>query len=84
MLIPYEALLQLPQDTFNNLIKEYLLTQVEDGSFGMLDDQQLATAIEKCKQSLKQGELKVEFSEEDESIAIRHKDHIIYPTAEQD
>ncbi|MCC4834139.1 YheU family protein [Shewanella sp. 1_MG-2023] len=82
MLIPYEALLQLPQETLNNLIKEYLLTQVEDGSFGQLDDQQIAAAIEKCKHSLKLGELKVEFSEEDESIAIRHKDQIIYPTAE--
>ena len=82
MLIPYEALQQLPQETLNNLIKEYLLTQVEDGSFGQLDDEQIAVAIEKCKQLLKQGELKVEFSEEDESIAIRHKDQIIYPTAE--
>ncbi|GIU48855.1 MULTISPECIES: YheU family protein [Shewanella] len=84
MLIPYEALLQLPQETLNNLIKEYLLTQVEDGSFGQLDDHQIEAAIEKCKQSLKQGELKVEFSEEDESIAIRHKDQIIYPTVEAD
>ncbi|WP_144211178.1 YheU family protein [Shewanella donghaensis] len=80
MLIPYDALLQLPQDTLNNLIKEYLFTQVEDGSFGQLDNQQLQNAIDQCKQALKQGELKVEFSEEDESIAIRQKDHLAYPT----
>ncbi|WP_119967940.1 YheU family protein [Shewanella japonica] len=84
MLIPFEALQQLPPDTLNNLIKEYLFTQVEDGSFGQLNDDQIQLAIEKCKQSLKQGELKVEYSEDDESIAIRHKDQIIYPTTDFD
>lgn len=38
MLIPYESLLQLPKETLDNLIKEYLLSQVEDGSFDALGD----------------------------------------------
>ena len=33
MIIPYETLLGLDAETLNNLIKEHLLTQVEDGGF---------------------------------------------------
>ncbi|WP_299491272.1 YheU family protein [uncultured Shewanella sp.] len=76
MLVPFEALQQLPKDTINNLIKEYLFTQVEDGSFSHTDDKVLENAIIKCHQALKSGMLMVEYSEEDESIAIRHKDNI--------
>lgn len=76
MLVPYDALLQLPNATMDNLIKEYLLTQVEDGSFSDTDEQVYASAIERCKQLLKQEVLVVEFSEDDESIAIKHKEHL--------
>ncbi|WP_434928272.1 YheU family protein [Shewanella sp. HL-SH8] len=77
MIIPYSALHGLEGDTLNNLIKEYLFTQVEDGSFSELDSQQLLNMIKQCKQALKQGELVVEYSEEDESVAIRHIKNII-------
>ncbi len=76
MLIPYEALLQLPQETLANLIREYLLGQIEDGSFANLDDHTFAAAIAQCQQALKQGKLVLEYSEDDESFAIRHSDHV--------
>lgn len=76
MLVPYDALLQLPSATMDNLIKEYLLTQVEDGGFSDTDEQVYISAIERCKQLLKQEVLVVEFSEDDESIAIKHKEHL--------
>ena len=76
MLIPYETLLQLPKETLANVIREYLLGQVEDGSFASLDEQELAQAIVQCQQSLKQGKLKLEYSEDDESFAIRSAEQI--------
>ncbi|GGM83045.1 YheU family protein [Shewanella xiamenensis] len=76
MLIPYNALLQLPKETLVNLIREYLLGQVEDGSFTSLDEQELSGAIVQCQQALKQGKLVLEYSEEDESFAIRHADQV--------
>ncbi|ASF15634.1 YheU family protein [Shewanella xiamenensis] len=76
MLIPYDALLQLPKETLVNLIREYLLGQVEDGSFTSLDEQELSGAIVQCQQALKQGKLVLEYSEEDESFAIRHADQV--------
>lgn len=76
MLIPYDALLQLPKETLANLIREYLLGQVEDGSFTSLDEQELSAAIAQCQQSLKQGKLVLEYSEDDESFAIRHADQV--------
>lgn len=76
MLVPYDALLQLPSATMENLIKEYLLTQVENGGFSDTDEQALSSAIGHCKQLLKQGVLVVEFSEDDESIAIKHSEHL--------
>ncbi|MCL1142267.1 YheU family protein [Shewanella gaetbuli] len=77
MIIPYDALGNLQVETLNNLIKEYLFTQVEDGSFSEMNDQQIAAMIAQCKHALKVGELLVEYSEEDESISIRHKHNII-------
>ncbi|MCF1427921.1 MAG: YheU family protein [Shewanella sp.] len=77
MLIPYSALQQLPADTLNNLIREYLLSQVEDGGFDTLSDELLQTATQRCRDALKKGELVVEYSEEDESIAIRSRDNTI-------
>ena len=41
MIIPYETLLGLDTETLNNVIKEYLLTQVEDGSFSEFNSQPL-------------------------------------------
>lgn len=76
MLIPFDALSSLPEATLNNVIKEYLFSQVEDGGFDALGEHSLETAIIQCKQALKQGQLMVEYSEEDESIAIRRKDDI--------
>ncbi|QYJ70735.1 YheU family protein [Shewanella sp. FJAT-51649] len=76
MLIPYDALLQLPKETLTNLIREYLLGQVEDGSFTSLDEQELSAAIAQCQQALKQGKLVLEYSEDDESFAIRHADQV--------
>ncbi|ABK49622.1 MULTISPECIES: YheU family protein [Shewanella] len=76
MLIPYDALLQLPKETLANLIREYLLGQVEDGSFTSLDEQELSAAIAQCQQALKQGKLVLEYSEDDESFAIRHADQV--------
>ncbi|NLQ21306.1 YheU family protein [Shewanella sp. S-1] len=76
MLIPYETLLQLPKETLANVIREYLLGQVEDGSFASLDEQELMQTIVQCQQALKQGKLKLEYSEDDESFAIRSADQI--------
>lgn len=81
MLVPYESLLSLDSDTFNRLVKEYLLAQVEDGSFIDLDEQQVERATLQCKQALKKGDLVVEYSEDDESIAIRQRDQLSRPTS---
>ena len=59
MIIPYETLLGLDTETLNNVIKEYLLTQVEDGSFSEFNSQPLSGMINQCKQALKTGELVV-------------------------
>ncbi|NMH65336.1 YheU family protein [Shewanella salipaludis] len=76
MLVPYEALSQLPSETLDSLMREYLLTQVEDGSFANLGEEEILAALAQCRQALKQGKLLVEYSEEDESIAIRHHDQV--------
>ncbi len=77
MLVPYEALQQLPADTLNNLIKEYLFAQMEDGSFAVLDSEKLTLAIAQCKRALEREELVVEYSEDDESIAIRPTEYTV-------
>ncbi|MGS0827324.1 YheU family protein [Shewanella sp. 0m-8] len=77
MLVPYESLSQLPSDTFDNLIKEYLISQVEDGSFSGDGQHSMEKAIVQCKAALKQGILVVEYSEEEESIGIRRKEDIV-------
>ncbi len=81
MLVPYKALQQLPADTLNNLIKEYLFTQMEDGSFATMDNEKLIAAIAQCKQALARSELVVEYSEDDESIAIRPKEYTVVITS---
>ncbi|WP_394130402.1 YheU family protein [Shewanella maritima] len=77
MIVPFDALLNLPQETFEQMIKEHLITQVEDGGFDQASKAQLIQAIALCKQKLKSGELVVEFSEEDETIAIKAKDQLL-------
>ena len=84
MLVPYESLTQLSSDTFNNLIKEYLISQVEDGSFSGEGEHSMERAIEQCKAALKQGILVVEYSEEDESIGIRRREDIVIQENQQD
>ncbi|MBT1443820.1 YheU family protein [Shewanella sp. JM162201] len=76
MIVPFEALKQLPPDTLNNLIREYLLTQVEDGSFDGLESSGMEQAIAQCRALLKRGELVVEYSEDNDSIGIRHKSQL--------
>ena len=77
MIVPYESLISLPRETLNNLIKEYLFSQVEDGSFTTMDGDHFEKAQSRCHEMLKQGSLVVEYSENDESIGIRHIDQII-------
>lgn len=74
VLIPFDSLSQLPQETLDNLIKEHLLSQIEDINFDNLDLSQINLAIEQCKLALKKGELIVEYGEVDESIAIKSKE----------
>lgn len=81
MLVPYEALLQLSAATLDNLIREYLLSQIEDGSFSDLDEIAVQRASERCRHALQTGELVVEYSEEDESVAIRSREQIIQRTS---
>ncbi len=76
MLVPFEALQTLPKETLDNLIREYLFSQVEDGSFVELGDESNQQATAKCMMMLKKKELLVEYSEEDESIAIRSREEI--------
>ncbi len=84
MLVPYESLVQLPSETFDNLIKEYLISQVEDGSFSGDGEHSMERAIVQCKAALKQGILVVEYSEEEESIGIRRKEDIVVQDWQQD
>lgn len=84
MLVPYQSLLQLPAETLDNLIKEFLFTQTEDGSFASLDGEALARAIKQCRQALARSELVVEYSEEDESIAIRHRQDTLTQQSQDD
>ncbi|GIU19628.1 MULTISPECIES: YheU family protein [unclassified Shewanella] len=84
MLVPYESLTQLPSETFDNLIKEYLISQVEDGSFSGDGEHSMDRAIVQCRAALKQGILVVEYNEEEESIGIRRKEDIVYQESDYD
>ena len=84
MLVPYESLSQLSSETFDNLIKEYLISQVEDGSFSGDGEHCMDRAIIQCKTALKQGLLVVEYNEEEQSIGIRRKEDIVYQESEYD
>ncbi|MFT5789376.1 MAG: hypothetical protein ACI8SJ_001492 [Shewanella sp.] len=84
MLVPYETLSQLPAETLENVIKEFLIGQLEDGSFSSTDADSMTSAISTCRAALARGELVVEFSEEEESIAIRRKEDIVTMDLAQD
>ncbi|SDJ60520.1 hypothetical protein SAMN04488540_11085 [Ferrimonas sediminum] len=72
MLIPYHDLKSaLSPEAFANLIKEYLLQQIGDQGFDQLDGDSVDQALPRIEAALKRGELVVEFSEEEESVAIR-------------
>ncbi|GLP95784.1 YheU family protein [Paraferrimonas sedimenticola] len=71
MLIPYQSLQELPVETLDALIMDYLYQQVEDGNLANLDSDSKAAARSKVKALLKRGELVVEYAEESESIAIK-------------
>ncbi|WOT04633.1 YheU family protein [Shewanella youngdeokensis] len=84
MLVPYETLKQLPTETLENLIKEFLIAQLEDGSFSGTDADSMQNSINMCREALRTGQLIVEYSEEDESIAIRRQDDIVAMSRTQD
>lgn len=84
MLVPYDMLNQLPTETVDNLIKEFLISQLEDGSFSSTAEQDMQAAMSQCRAALAQAELMVEFSEEDGSVAIRRKEDIISMHSPQD
>ncbi len=78
MLIDYATLKNaLPAETLDNLIREYLLGQVGDEGFDLLTPQRLAAAISQGHLALQRGELVVEFSEQEESVAIRRADDVV-------
>ncbi|GLS83353.1 YheU family protein [Paraferrimonas haliotis] len=79
MLIPYESLQALDPDTLENLIKEFIYRQVEDLNISQLDDAKMTEAIALCKRRLAKGELMVEYSEDDESVAIKDKEQLLKP-----
>ncbi|WP_095497092.1 YheU family protein [Paraferrimonas haliotis] len=79
MLIPYQSLQELDPDTLDNLIKEFIYGQVEDLNISQLDHANLTGAIAQCKRRLANGELVVEYSEQDQSVAIKDKEQLLKP-----
>ncbi|BDY03274.1 YheU family protein [Ferrimonas sp. YFM] len=77
MLIPYDQLKQsLSAEALTNLMREFLLQQITDQGFDQTDSQALSQALPQVEAALKRGELVVEFSEEEESVAIRPADQV--------
>ncbi|WP_028115679.1 YheU family protein [Ferrimonas senticii] len=77
MLIEFATLqAALPAATIDNLLKEYLLTQVSDEGFDGTGQQQLAHGIALARAALQRGELLVEYCEDDDSIAVRRREDI--------
>ncbi|WP_345315211.1 YheU family protein [Ferrimonas gelatinilytica] len=77
MLIDYATLKEaLPPETLENLIREYLLGQVGDEGFDELTPERLADSAARAHHALRLGELVVEFSEQEESVAIRRADEV--------
>ncbi|TKB48045.1 YheU family protein [Ferrimonas sediminicola] len=77
MLIPYDQLKQsLSAEALTNLMREFLLQQITDQGFDQTDDRVLAEALPRVEAALRRGELVVEYSEEEESVAIRPADQV--------
>ncbi|WP_163934776.1 YheU family protein [Paraferrimonas sp. SM1919] len=76
MLIPFDELQQLDKATLELLIKEHLYSQIEDGSLATFTAENIQGAIARTLDLLKKGELVVEYSEENETIAIKNKDYL--------
>jgi len=78
MLIDFDTLItELAPETLDNLIREHLYRQISDEGFDQLSNDQLTQAMEAVKQSLKQGELVVEYAEANDSIAIKNKEELV-------
>ncbi|WP_298443674.1 YheU family protein [uncultured Ferrimonas sp.] len=78
MLIDFATLKSaIDADTIDNLLREYLLTQVGDVGFDTTEANQLGDAIVMARAALAKGELVVEYSEDDDSIAVRRAEDII-------
>ncbi len=77
MLIDYPTLRQaLAPDTLDNLVREFLIRQIGDEGFDQVDPAQLAEGMAKVHKALQVGDLVVEYSEEDESVAIRPREEV--------
>lgn len=70
MIISFEELQTLPQQTVDNVIKEYIYQQVEDGNIDSLSASSTEAIIQTIYDKLKKKELAVEYSEEHQSVAI--------------
>lgn len=70
MIISFEELQTLPQQTVDNVIKEYIYQQVEDGNVDSLNASSTETMMQIIYNKLKKKELAVEYSEEHQSVAI--------------
>ena len=78
MLIDYATLKSaLDPDTLNNLCREFLIRQIGDEGFDHTDSAGLADGIAKVQHALARGELVVEYSEAEESVAIRRREELV-------
>ncbi|TKB50946.1 YheU family protein [Ferrimonas aestuarii] len=77
MLIAYDDLKSsLSKPALEGLMKEYLLRQIGDEGFDETSTDALEKALPQVELALKRGELVVEYSEETESVAIRHHQQV--------
>ncbi|MBY5922431.1 YheU family protein [Ferrimonas balearica] len=78
MLIDYATLKDaLAADTLDNLCREYLVRQIGDEGFDQTDSAELAEGVARVQRALARGELVVEYSEADESVAIRRREELV-------
>lgn len=71
MILNSEDLKHLSACSLNNLIKEYLLMQLEDGRLEDYTKSAFEQGIKHVKTQLEEGSLVVEYSELHESITIK-------------
>ena len=64
MIVPWQ---ELETETLNNLIKEYVLSKLEDYQ---LESSQMDSWIEEVKTKLRTGEALIEWSETHETVTI--------------